>query len=144
VAAELTDELARRGVNTRDLAQPDLADALVLRAAREAKVSLSRLREHRVVLPSYVGRLPILSYTREQLEDAFRAQMDQAEWLVWAALRAARLTERGESSPEDLRRMGAAELGDDVQYALLAGGMSRMRPSARTMQRRSGSRSDSA
>jgi molecular chaperone DnaK (HSP70) len=126
VAAELTGELARRGFDVRESAQPELAEALVLRAAREAKVSLSRVREHRIVLPSRIGRLPVLSYTREQLEEAFRTQMDQAEWLVWAALRAARLTERGDASPEDLRRMGPAELGDDVKYVLLAGGMSRI------------------
>jgi molecular chaperone DnaK (HSP70) len=127
VAAELTDEFARCGFDLQNLAHPALAQALVLRAARDAKVRLSQVREHRVVLPAHLGRSPVLSYSREQLEEAFRQQMDQAEWLVWAALRAARLTEHGDQqSPEELRKMSPAELGDDVDYVLLAGGMSRI------------------
>ncbi|MEE3922060.1 Hsp70 family protein [Micromonospora sp. BRA006-A] len=52
--------------------------------------------------------------------------MDAAEQLVWAALRAARLTERGNRSPSELRALGPAELSRDIDYVLLAGGMSRI------------------
>lgn len=127
IARDLLDDLGGRGFDLEAVARPELLRALVLRAARDAKVNLSRLLEHRIVLPSRgIGPVPILTYSREQLEEAFRPQMDAAEQLVWAALRAARLTERGNRSPSELRALGPAELSRDIDYVLLAGGMSRV------------------
>ncbi|WBC08355.1 Hsp70 family protein [Micromonospora sp. WMMA1947] len=127
IARDLYEDLTAKGYDLSGSRHPELLDALVMRAAREAKVNLSRLAEHRVVLPSrQLGAVPVLTYTREQLEEAFRPQMDEAERLVWAALRAARLTERESGSPEQLRALGPAELIRDVDYVLLAGGMSRI------------------
>ncbi|MFG2099907.1 Hsp70 family protein [Micromonospora echinaurantiaca] len=127
ITRDLLKDLGGRGFDLEAVRQPELLRVLVLRAARDAKVNLSRLPEHRIVLPSRgIGPVPILTYSREQLEEAFRPQMDAAEQLVWAALRAARLTERGNRSPSDLRAMGPAELSPDIDYVLLAGGMSRI------------------
>ncbi len=127
VAGDLTRELAAQGFNSQDARRPELFSALVLRAAREAKTALSRLPEHKVVLPSrHLGQVPVLTYSREQLEVAFRPQMDHAEALVWAALRAARLTERGNRSTTDVRRLRPEVLRQDIGYVLLAGGMSRV------------------
>lgn len=40
----------------------------------------SKPQEHRIVLPSRrLGAVPPVTYTREQLEEAFRSQMDEAE-----------------------------------------------------------------
>ncbi|WP_144120863.1 Hsp70 family protein [Catellatospora sichuanensis] len=127
IAADLAAGLAERGVDVAALpVPPELVAAHLLRAAREAKVRLSQAPSHSVVLPRTLGELPVLVYSREQLEEAFRPQMDVAEQLVWAALRAALLTVRGSGSPDELRRRGAAELVKDINYVLLAGGMSRI------------------
>lgn len=126
IARDLFEDLGNHGYDLTTNPQPELLRAIVLRAARDAKVSLSRLPEHRVVFSRQIGRTPVLTYTREQLEEAFRPQMDQAERLVWAALRAARLTERDNPSPTQLRAMGPEELVRDIDYVLLAGGMSRV------------------
>ncbi|WP_327040864.1 Hsp70 family protein [Micromonospora ureilytica] len=127
IARDLLEGLGARGVDLEAVRHPELLRALVLRAARDAKVSLSRLPEHRIVLPSrQIGHMPVLTYSREQLEEAFREQINNAEQLVWAALRAAQLTERGSRSPSELRAMGPAELSGDIDYVLLAGGMSRI------------------
>ena len=125
IASELAADLAQRGYDL--LLQPELAQAHLLRAARDAKMRLSQAHTYSITLPRSLGKLPVLSYSREQLEEAFRPQMDEAERLVWAALRAAMLTERGSSrTPEALRRLGAADLAGSVKYVLLAGGMSRV------------------
>ncbi|WP_176733842.1 Hsp70 family protein [Micromonospora peucetia] len=127
IARDLFEDLGDNGYDVTATAHPEMLRALVLRAARDAKVNLSRLLEHRVVLPSrQIGRAPVLTYTREQLEEAFRPQMDEAERLVWAALRAARLTERESASPAELRALGPEALIRDIDYVLLAGGMSRV------------------
>jgi molecular chaperone DnaK (HSP70) len=128
IARDLKNELAQRGIEIARLPRPKLAEALLLREARDAKVSLSRADTHhtRGIRIRDFGVLPSLPYTREQLEEAFRPQMDEAEALVWAALRAALLTEVGDRSPDQLRRLGRAELADSINYVLLAGGMSRI------------------
>ncbi|MFD6731081.1 Hsp70 family protein [Micromonospora aurantiaca] len=127
IADELAADLGQQGVDIADLSQPDEARGHLLREARVAKMRLSLAHTHPISLPHSLGKLPGLSYSREQLEEAFRPQMDEAEQLVWAALRAALLTERGSSrTPEELRRLGPADLAGSVKYVLLAGGMSQI------------------
>lgn len=127
VARDLTEDLATQGYEAADARRPELYDALLLRAARDAKMALSQRTDHRIVLPSrQLGQLPTLPYSRERLEEAFRPQLDQAEALVWAALRASRLTERGNRSTTDIRALSPDALRQDVDYVLLAGGMSRI------------------
>lgn len=126
IADDLAAEFAAHGFDLMDLAQPELVRALLVRAARQAKVALSRRREHRVALPRAIGQLPALPYSREQLEETFSPQMQAAEQLVWDALRAARLTEIGDRTPPDLRGLGPDQLSGDIGYVLLAGGMSRI------------------
>jgi molecular chaperone DnaK len=127
MARDLTEDLASQGYDAANARRPELFDALVVRAARDAKMALSQRTEHRIVLPSrQLGPMPTLPYTRERLEEAFRPQMDQAEALVWAALRASRLTERGSGSTTEIRALSPEVLRGDVDYVLLAGGMSRV------------------
>ncbi len=127
IADDLLGVLAQQGIDVAALPVPqELVAAHVLRAAREAKVRLSQVHSYSVVLPRALGDLPVLVYSREQLEEVFRPQLDRAEHLVWAALRAALLTVRGSGAPDELRRRGPAELVKDINYVLLAGGMSRI------------------
>jgi hypothetical protein len=69
-------------------------------------------------------RMPMLTYTRRQLEERFEPQMETAVQLVLAALRAAKMTESITRSPAELRNLVHDDLIDDIDYVLLAGGMS--------------------
>ncbi|GGM27791.1 Hsp70 family protein [Dactylosporangium sucinum] len=127
VANQLTRMYAKCGVNVWDRAPEEYVDAVLLRAAKTAKERLTQVAEQQILLPRRpMGEVPVLTYHKEQLEEAFRPQMDRALAMIWAAVRAARLTERGGRSPEQLRATSPAELAQDIDYILLAGGMSRI------------------
>ncbi|MBN6052834.1 Hsp70 family protein, partial [Nonomuraea sp. RK-328] len=104
----------------------------LLNAAREAKVRLTSADSHRVLIRGL--DLPELTYTREQLVEAFRPQLGRAEASVFAALRSAKMTETiplpnggtRTHSPEELRRLGSTGLIKEIKYVVLAGGMSRI------------------
>ncbi|MET7419738.1 Hsp70 family protein [Dactylosporangium sp. NPDC005555] len=127
IADDLIALYADSGIDVWDRAAEEYVDAELLRAARSAKEHLSQVPEYRVLLPRRtMGDLPSLTYRKEQLEEAFRPQLNRALTLVWAAIRAARLTERGGRSPEQLRAVDPIDLAQDIDYVLLAGGMSRI------------------
>jgi hypothetical protein len=73
-----------------------------------------------VVLPRRLFGLSSLTYTRDQLNAAFSEQMDRAEIVVTAAVRAARITE------PDITGTPTAEVLDGVDVVVLSGGMSRV------------------
>jgi molecular chaperone DnaK len=122
------DIAAEMGANRIDVAfhpQPELAWALLERAGREAKVRLSYADEHPIVLPRQLAYPNVVRYRQERLELAFASQLDGAENLVFSALRASRMTRYGTRPPE-LRALGRSALAADVDFVLLAGGMSRL------------------
>ncbi|PZG51460.1 hypothetical protein C1I98_08460 [Spongiactinospora gelatinilytica] len=132
IVAQLTAMLASRRVAVGSLPNPHLVDALFLNAAREAKVRLTSTDSHRVLIRGL--DLPELTYTRGQLVEAFRPQLDRAEASIFAALRSAKMTETiplpsggtRTHSPEALRRIGPDGLVNEIKYVVLAGGMSRI------------------
>ena len=105
VARDLAAEMARNRVDIAWHPQPELAWALLERAAREAKVRLSLVDSHPVVLPPPLAYPTVISYQRARLESALAAQMDGAESLVLSALRAARAGRPGLTAPR-LRAIG--------------------------------------
>ncbi len=125
IARDLALEMAQHEVDVSQHARPELAWALLERAAREAKVRLSHAEEHPVVLPRQLAYPHVLRYHREQLEAAFQSQMDGAESLVVSALRAARLAQQPATAAE-LRAISRAELAAGIDFVLLVGGMSRI------------------
>jgi molecular chaperone DnaK (HSP70) len=125
IARDLVLELARHEVDISHDVRPDLAWALLERAAREAKVRLTHVEEHPVVLPPQLRYPHVLRYRREQLEAAFDSQLDGAENLVISALRAARLADEPATATQ-LRALSRAELAAGVDFVLLVGGMSRI------------------
>jgi molecular chaperone DnaK (HSP70) len=124
MARDLADVMVDHGIDPEQHPRPELAWALLERAAREAKVRLSTVVEHPVVLPRMLGYPKVIRYLREDLEEAFASQLDGAENLAVAALRAARGA-RG-LDPASLRGMSRAELAADVDHVLLVGGMTRV------------------
>jgi molecular chaperone DnaK (HSP70) len=101
-------------------------ERLLLSEAREAKVILSSTDKAFVQVAVSGRRLPTLTYTREQLEAAFKAQLDAAERLVWHVVRESFLTHEAHRSPSELRAVPHEEVARGVDRVLLAGGMSQI------------------
>lgn len=120
IAEDLEYALAAKGVDVDSLLYPRRARNRLRHAAQEAKVALTTEDVHDVVLPRRLFGLGSVAYTRDQLNAAFAEQMDRAEIVVTAALRAARITE------PDIARTPADEVVEGVDVVVLSGGMSRV------------------
>jgi molecular chaperone DnaK (HSP70) len=132
IARDFAIEMAEHDVDLSEYPQPDLAWALLERAARETKVRLSQVEEHPVVLPRQLGYPHVMRYRREQLEAAFGSHLDGAENLVVSALRAARLVE-APATAAALRAVTRTDLAAGIDFVLLVGGMSRIPSVARRL-----------
>jgi len=142
ILRDFTDALRERGFELDGHPKETELRGELLRAAREAKVFLSVNPTRSVALTAAdFGGVDGFTYTRDQLEKAFAAQLDRATQMVWASLRAARLVEEfapvgAEQSAigaDALRALGPDQLAGDVQYVVLAGGMSRIPAVARRL-----------
>jgi molecular chaperone DnaK (HSP70) len=139
---DFEDDLRGRGFDVETHPKGAELRGELMRYARAAKIFLSVNQSWTVALSGEdFGDLTEITYTRDQLEEAFAAQLDRATQMVWGALRAARLT--AEWAPVDvelpsrgadaLRALGPDELAGDVRYVVLAGGMSRIPAVARRL-----------
>ena len=128
IARDVAAEMAANRVDVAMHPQPELAWALLERAARDAKVRLTAAGEYPIVLPRQLAYPAPVRYYRAQLEDAFRAQIDGAENLIISALRAARMASMTSDrvTAGQLRAAGRGDLMAGVDFVLLAGGMSRI------------------
>ncbi|MEV6378117.1 Hsp70 family protein [Streptomyces sp. NPDC051773] len=128
IARDLEQDLEATGVSVKRMPDPATLRALILAAARRLKVLLSDTRYDEQAVPVGGGytNLPLLTYTRQRLEEAFRPQMEEALEFVRAALCEARLRRRTTPDIARLARMPLSELATDVQHVLLAGGMSQV------------------
>jgi molecular chaperone DnaK (HSP70) len=120
IAEDLEFALAAKGVDVDALPFPRRARNRLLYLAREAKLALSTEDEHDVVLSRRLFGMGLLTYTRRQLNAAFAEQMDRAEIVVTAALRAARITEPG------IAAASTDEVVEGIDAVVLSGGMSRV------------------
>lgn len=128
IAEDLERDLKAAGFPVDRLPEPQTVRSLLLLAARRLKVLLSDTRFGTQSVPIGGGytSLPMLEYTRARLERAFRPQLDRAMHHVRAALCDRRLRRRTLPDLDSLARMPLEELARDVQYVLLAGGMSQI------------------
>jgi molecular chaperone DnaK (HSP70) len=135
LARDLAAEVAAHDVDEHLL--PEVAWALLERAARETKVRLSQVEEHPVVLPRQLRRAgddaglarhPV-RYHRRRLESLFASHVDGACAVVISALRLARLGAPGAATVDTgaaVRALAADDLTAGVDFVLLVGGMSRI------------------
>ncbi|WP_405893175.1 Hsp70 family protein [Streptomyces sp. NBC_00104] len=128
IARDLEQDLEATGISVNRMTDPSTLRALLVAAARRLKVLLSDTRYDEQAVPVGGGytNLPLLTYTRQRLEEAFRPQMEEALEHVRAALCEARLRRRTTPDIARLARMPLSELATDVQHVLLAGGMSQV------------------
>lgn len=125
IVTDLEIALGDQGIELEALPDADLARAYLVRAAAEAKVDLSTHHETQVHVGYQAGNLPSLHYTREQLEDAMRPQLERAWSLILSTLRASYLTRTDGAVTSALRQISEESLTSKVDHVLLAGGMSR-------------------
>jgi molecular chaperone DnaK (HSP70) len=126
IAADLDDVLSAAGVDVDSLSDPRRARGRLRDAAREAKIGLSTMDEHAVVLPRRLFGISDVWYTRDQLNAVFAPQVDRAELYVEAALRAARLADLASGTASDIIRVPVDELTASIDVVLLSGGMSQV------------------
>lgn len=125
IVADLEIALGDQGIELEALPDADLARAYLMRAAAEAKVDLSTYHETQVHVGYQAGNLPSLHYTREQLGDAMRPQLERAWSLILSTLRASYLARTDGAVTSALRQISEESLTSNVHHVLLAGGMSR-------------------
>jgi hypothetical protein len=109
-------------------------NAAILREVRLAKETLSDAFETALRLQPF--GLPDVRLTRAELENAFRGQLSAAVEYVMAALRAARLRENDAPTPQELMATREEFLVGQVNFVLLAGGMSQIPLVGDELQRR--------
>ncbi|MFF3244259.1 Hsp70 family protein [Streptomyces sp. NPDC002870] len=128
IAQDLERDLEALGVEVDRMPDPSTIRSLLVAAARRLKVLLSdtRYEEQAVPLGGGFTDLPLLTYTRRRLEDAFRPQLNEALEHVRAAFCEARMRRRTTPDIERLARMRLRDLASDVRHVLLAGGMSQV------------------
>lgn len=136
ISNDLTAALEERGIDIEGLPSPLVAAAFVRRAAADAKVGLTTSRAVDVDIDYPEVRLPSIRYTVEQLEEAFRPQLESAWGLVVNTLKTAYLARRHGAVPAELRAMPETDLTKDVAHVLMVGGMSRIPALARFLERR--------
>lgn len=108
--------------------------AAIHREVRLAKESLSFVQSVDLELAAH--GLGSLTLSRAELEREFRPQLAKALKSVTAALRAARLREKGHPSIQELLRLDERDLDSGVDYVLPVGGMSRIPLVEEELQRR--------
>jgi actin-like ATPase involved in cell morphogenesis len=133
--AQLTERYREQGVSAARLSETGLRSA-ILREARAAKVRLSELPSTDILLSQSYRDLPSLTLTRAQLEDAFEPQINASMVEVRNCIREARLRDKGAGdTAAAVKKLSNDALANDVNYVLLAGGMSVVPIVRETLQR---------
>jgi hypothetical protein len=133
LAAELERQLSCHGTELDGLPNAVAVRTVVRQAAKEAKERLSDELDTPVAI-RYPGLdLPALTLSREELDEAFHDQLDRAADLVWAVLRGAQVTHEVTKTPSEIRAVPLSSLAEEIDYVLLAGGMSRVPSVARRL-----------
>lgn len=126
LAAELEHQLGARGHDIAGLPGADGVRSVIRQAAKEAKERLSDETDTLVAIRHPDVDLPTVSLSQEQVDVAFHGQLTRAEGLVWAVLRGAQVTHEVTKTPAEIRAVPLESLANEIDFVLLAGGMSRV------------------
>ncbi|MCF6376427.1 Hsp70 family protein [Nocardioides KLBMP 9356] len=133
LAGELEQQLRDMGHDVDDLPMAAGVRAMIRQAAKEAKERLSHDLDTQVAIRHPDAELPTLSLSQEQVDTAIRDQLTRATHLVWAVLRGAQVTHEVAKAPDEIRAIPLETLAEEVDFVLLAGGMSRVPSVARML-----------
>lgn len=106
--------------------QNQLIEIGIRLAARECKEILSKVEETRFQVDPKIASVPVLNITRVELNDVFADQMKSALNCVDAALREARMKAGDNLTGPEIARIPRTELGKEIDFVVLAGGMSQI------------------
>ncbi len=132
LADQLELLMSQAGLNIAQRPDADELRGWLRHAARSAKVELTRLRETRVVVGHPSVDFPAVSLSREELDDRFRPQLEEAIEEIWHALRSALMAQvKSPTNPvsttiSEARSASEEMLAENLTAVILAGGMARV------------------
>lgn len=117
-------------------AQPDsnIIQIAIRLAARECKEVLSSVEETEFRVDSRIANVPQIKVSRLELNDVYQPQMKLALNCVDAALREARMKASDNLTGHEIARIPVSDLGAEIDYIVLAGGMSQIKKVAEDLQ----------
>ena len=111
-----------------------LVEVAIRLAARECKEILSTVDETTFHVDPRIAKVPMLKILRVELNDVYSQQMQLAINCVDAALREARMKAGDNLSGPEIARISLNELGAEIDFIVLAGGMSQIPKVAEDLQ----------
>lgn len=107
--------------------EKDVVAVAIRLAAREVKEILSSVDETTFEVDPRIARVPSIKISRFDLNNVFDQQMKLALNCVDAALREARMKAGDNSSGPDIAKISTSVLGSEIDFVVLAGGMSQIK-----------------
>jgi molecular chaperone DnaK (HSP70) len=135
LAKHLTDRLLEEcKYDVRTQPEQVLVEVAIRLAARECKEILSTVDETTFYVDARIAKVPTLKILRVELNDVFSQQMQLAINCVDAALREARMKAGDNLSGPEIAKIKMEELGAEIDFIVLAGGMSQIPKVAEDLQ----------
>jgi molecular chaperone DnaK (HSP70) len=115
-------------------AERSLVEVAIRLAARECKELLSSVDETTFFVDQRIAKVPTLKILRVELNDVYSEQMQLAINCVDAALREARMKSGDNLSGPEIAKISLIELGAEIDFIVLAGGMAQIPKVAEDLQ----------
>ena len=127
LAKHLTDRLLEESkFDVKSQPEQALVEVAIRLAARECKEILSTVDETTFHVDPRIAKVPTLKILRVELNDVYSQQMQLAINCVDAALREARMKAGDNLSGPEIAKISLNELGAEIDFIVLAGGMSQI------------------
>ena len=135
LAKHLTDRLLEEcKFDVKSQTEQALVEVAIRLAARECKEILSTVDETTFHVDPRIAKVPTLKILRVELNDVYSQQMQLAINCVDAALREARMKAGDNLSGPEIAKISLNELGAEIDFIVLAGGMSQIPKVAEDLQ----------
>lgn len=105
----------------------EIVEIAIRLAARECKELLSSVEETTFFVDEKIANVPTIRITRIELNEVYAPQMAEAMSCVDAALREARMKAGDNLSGPEISKLSLQELADQIDFVVLAGGMSQIK-----------------
>lgn len=135
LARHLTERLLEEfKFDVESQAERALVEVAIRLAARECKEILSAVDETIFHVDPRIAQVPKLKISRVELNDVYSQQMQLAVNCVDAALREARMKAGDNLSGPEIAKISLEDLGAEIEFIVLAGGMSQIPKVAEDLQ----------
>jgi molecular chaperone DnaK (HSP70) len=135
LAKHLTERLLEEcNFDVNSQTEQTLVEVAIRLAARDCKETLSSVDETTFHVDQRIAKVPTLRILRVELNDVYAQQMQLAINCVDAALREARMKAGDNLSGPEIAKIPISELGAEIDFIVLAGGMSQIPKVAEDLQ----------